>query len=176
MKKGLLLIVAGLLAVAAVQAQKAQDVKGINYVNAGVGLGTYGFYGTGGLPIIASFEHGFTKDISAGINFGFVSRKYYTDWKYTYIIFGVRGSYHFNELLNVDNDKVDLYGGAAINYEHYKLKYNGDIDEAYYKVSGGEVDVQLHVGARYLFTDHVGAFAELGYGISPLQLGLHLKF
>lgn len=176
MKKGLLLAVAGLLSAASLLAQKEQSVKGVNYVNAGIGLGTYGFYGTGGLPVVASAEHGFTDKISAGLNLGFVSRKYASDWKYTYIIVGVRGSYHFNELLNIDNDKVDVYGGAAINYEHYKLKYSGDIDESYYKVSGGEVDIQLHAGARYLFSEHVGGFAELGYGISPLQLGLTFKF
>ena len=70
------------------------DVKGVNLLNAGIGLGTYGLYGSGGLPITASFEHGFTDKISAGIGFGFVQRKYYHDWKYTYLMFQVRGSSH----------------------------------------------------------------------------------
>ena len=29
----------------------AQQLKGTNFVNVGVGIGTYGFSGTGGLPI-----------------------------------------------------------------------------------------------------------------------------
>src|SRR5687768_15643847 len=76
------------------------NVKGTNFLNAGIGLGAYGLYGTGGLPITASFEHGVTDKISAGINVGYIQRKYWHDWKYRYFIFGVRGSYHFNEILN----------------------------------------------------------------------------
>jgi hypothetical protein len=43
------------------------DVKGVNFFNAGIGLGSYGLSGTGGLPVTASFEHGFTKNITAGL-------------------------------------------------------------------------------------------------------------
>jgi hypothetical protein len=42
--------------------------------------------------------------------------------------------------------------------------------------SGGDINFELHAGGRYLFNNSVGAFAELGYGISPLQLGVTLKF
>ena len=44
---------------------KAQDVKGKHFINAGIGIGTFGFSGTGGLPVTASYEHGFTDKISA---------------------------------------------------------------------------------------------------------------
>jgi hypothetical protein len=33
-----------------------------------------------------------------------------------------------------------------------------------------------HLGARYYFTDNIGAHAELGYGISVLTLGASFKF
>jgi hypothetical protein len=152
------------------------DVKGVNLLNAGIGLGSYGLYGTGGLPLTASFEHGFTKNISAGINVGFVQRKYWHDWKYTYLIFGARGSYHFNELLNLSNPKLDVYGGAGLIYRHYKFKYTADGTTTDYKSSGGSVDLDLHAGGRYMFNEHVGAYAEVGYGISPLQIGVAFKF
>jgi hypothetical protein len=152
------------------------DVKGMNLLNAGIGLGSYGLYGTGGLPLTASFEHGFTKNITGGIGLGYIQRKYVYDWKYTYLVFGARASYHFNELLKLDNPKLDVYGGAGLLYRHWKLKYTSESAAYGYKSSGGSVTVDLHAGARYMFNDLIGAYAEVGYGISPLQLGIALKF
>jgi hypothetical protein len=175
MKKQVLARFLVVLLLAFSSSMKAQDVKGVNFINAGIGVGTYGFVGTGGLPITASFEHGFSKNISAGLNLGFIQRKYADDWKYTYLVFGARGSYHFNEVLNVQNEKLDVYGGISLNYRHYKIKYGHDIDDYYGSASGGEVDFGIHAGGRYLFSPKVGAFAELGYGISPLELGITFK-
>ena len=153
---------------------KAQDVKGKNFVNAGIGLGTFNLAGTGGLPLNVSVEHGFTDEISAGIYLGYIQKKFGDSWKYRFIVTGVRGSYHVNDLLKVNNDKVDLYGGAMLYYRSFKYKYtNGEITETM-KTSGGDVGIALHVGGRYMFAENIGAFAELGYGVSPLQLGLTL--
>ena len=154
------------------------DVKGVNFFNAGIGLGSYGLSGTGGLPVTASFEHGFTKNITAGLGLGFIQKKYVSDWKYTYLLFGARGSYHFNEALKVSNPKLDVYGGAGLFYRHFSFKYTDATGEGdfNYNSSGGNLDFELHAGARYLFGTNIGAYAELGYGISPLQLGLTFKF
>lgn len=169
-----LFVAASLLSVTA----NAQSVKGNNYVNAGVGLGTYGFSGTGGLPITASFEHGFTDKISAGIFFGSIQRKYTNDYKYKYTIVGVRGSYHFNELLNVSGDKLDVYGGVSLSRRGYTLKYewnDGDHTQTE-KLKANDVVFGIHAAARYMFSQNVGGFAEVGYGISPLQVGVSFKF
>ncbi|MBO9683447.1 MAG: hypothetical protein J7502_12395 [Flavisolibacter sp.] len=162
--------------VSAQESTKFDDVTGVNLLNAGVGLGTYGLYGTGGLPLTASFEHGFSKNISAGLEAGLVQRKYGYGWKYSYFIIGARGSYHFNEVLNVSNPKLDVYGGAGLLYRHFKIKYTGEWDELYGKASSGDVTLDLHAGGRYMFSDNVGGFAEVGYGFSPLKLGVSLKF
>ena len=172
-------IVFSLLTTKSVSAQGGtpfNDVNGINLLNAGVGLGTYGLYGTGGLPLTASFEHGFSKNISAGLEAGMVQRKFADGWKYSYFIIGARGSYHFNEVLNVSNPKLDDYGGAGLLYRHIKVKYSGESDELYGKASSGDVTIDLHAGGRYMFSDNIGAFAEVSYGISPLKLGVSLKF
>ena len=173
MKKGKL-ILSILLLTAATASVNAQSVKGKNFVNAGIGIGTFGLHGTGGLPITASYEHGFTDNISAGLYVGFVGRKYANDWKYRYKVFGVRGSYHFNELLNVTDPKLDVYGGAAILYRSYTLKY--DAEGVHNKSTGSDVTVGIHAAARYMFAEKVGAYAELGYGLSPLQLGVTFVF
>lgn len=151
----------------------AQEVKGKNFVNVGIGLGTFGFAGTGGLPITASFEHGITDKISVGATAAYVKTKFLSNYKYTNYVFGARGSYHFNELLKVTDDKLDVYGGASLFYRGYKLKWKG---EGEYKTSDGSIDMALHAGARYLLTSQLSGYAELGYGISPLQIGVSLKF
>lgn len=157
-----------------------QDVKGMNVLNAGIGLGSYGLSGTGGIPLTASFEHGFSKNISAGATVGLIQKKFASDWKYTYLLFGARGSYHLNEAFKIANPKVDVYAGAGLFYRRYSFKYTdvtgADHDDFNFNASGGDIDFELHAGGRYLFNNSVGAFAELGYGISPLQLGLTLKF
>ena len=155
------------------------DVKGLNFLNAGIGLGSYGLSGTGGIPLTASFEHGFSKNISAGASIGFIQKKYVTDWKYTYLLIGARGSYHLNEALKIANPKLDVYAGAGLLYRRYSFKYtdmnSGEEPGLNLNSSGGDIDFELHAGGRYFFNNRVGAFAELGYGISPLQLGLTLK-
>lgn len=184
MRKGLLLTAGIVLSIFttnlfAQDAKGFQDVKGTNVLNAGIGLGSYGLSGTGGLPITASFEHGFSKNISAGATFGFIQKKYAFDWKYTYLLFGARGSYHLNEAFKIANPKLDVYAGVGLFYRRYSFKYTSSLeehDEFNLKASGGDVDFQLHAGGRYFFNNKLGAFAELGYGISPLQLGLTVKF
>lgn len=186
MKKKFLLVAALLLSVLTQKTLFAQstshnlEVKGNNFLNAGIGLGSYGLTGTGGLPVTASFEHGFGKNISAGIEAGFVKRTFEDAWKYTYIIFGARGSYHFNQLLKINNPKVDLYSGLGLIYRHSKFTFShidmGDGPDFSSEGSAGTVDFELHAGGRYFFSKNFGAYAELGYGISPLQLGLTLKF
>ena len=169
-----MLVVASLFSVAT----KAQSVKGNNYLNAGIGIGTYGFSGTGGVPVTASYEHGFSDKISAGAFVGIIQRKYTDDFKYKYTVIGIRGSYHFNELLNVANEKLDVYGGVSLSRRGYTLKYDWNDGEHTYteKAKASDVVFGIHAGGRYQFSSNVGVFAELGYGISPLQLGVTFKF
>lgn len=169
-----MLVAAILLSAAA----NAQSVKGNNYLNAGIGLGTYGFSGTGGLPVTASFEHGFSDKVSAGVFFGAIQRKYADDWKYKYTVIGIRGSYHFNELLNVASEKLDVYGGVSLSRRGYTLKYEWSDGEhtATEKAKASDVVFGIHAAARYMFSSSVGGYAEVGYGISPLQVGITFKF
>jgi hypothetical protein len=183
MKKKIILtagLILGLLVQNNMNAQDAgaSDVKGSKFLNAGIGLGSYGLRGTGGLPIVASFEQGFTRDISAGLQGGFIQQTFGSAWKYTYLYIGVRGSYHFNNALNIANPKLDVYGGAGLTYRRFSVKVTHDeLEEyGYNGNSAGDVILNLHAGGRYLFSEKVGGFAELGYGISPLQVGLTVKF
>ena len=96
------------------------------------------------------------------------------EFNYSYIIVGTRGSYHFTL-----SDKFDTYAGAMLGYNQASVSvtkpegYKGPdlaTAEAGGMIWGG------HVGARYMVTEKLGTFGELGYGIAWLNLGLTAKF
>lgn len=170
-------------AVVALLALSAQGVmaqayqQGDKLLNLGIGLN--GYYG-GGLPIGGSFEYGVTDQISVGAQIDFYTWGYNFGsgykYRYTFIPIALRGSYHVNELLNLDNDKVDLYGGVQLGY--YISKYSDDsgFSGIYNNSYGNKALFGIHLGGKYYFKPNLGGFAELGYGVSTLKLGLALKF
>lgn len=154
----------------------AQDLTVRNYLNAGIGIGSFAYAGTGGLPLTASFEHDLTGTFSAGVLAGFVRTKGYPEARYTNYLLGARGSYHFNGLLNVYNPRLDIYGGGSLFYRGYKANYSNYDGATSRGTGGGGLDFALHAGTRYLFAGSAGAFAELGFGIVPLQVGVSFAF
>lgn len=64
---------------------------------------------------------------------------------------------------NIANSKVEVSGAGAGFFTPQAAEVGG-------------VAYGLHVGGRYYFTDQIGAYAELGYGIALLNIGLTAKF
>ena len=94
------------------------------------------------------------------------------------MILGIRGAYHFGRFINIE--KLDVYAGLMLGNDFAKDSYSTNSQCPYHqeymsRSYGGGV-ASLFVGARYRFTNHVGIFGELGYGISMLNIGLNLKF
>lgn len=180
--------------------------KGVTAVNLGIGLGgaRYSYisaynsdYRTSP-TLIASIEHGIASVDGAGaIGIGgFFGNKsvrykhtsqtasyvYDYDRKWSNTVIGLRGTLHLNEV--IESDKFDVYGGLMLGYNigSYKDKstttHNGVTteysDNYHYNLSF--VTWSTFVGGRYLFSDHFGAYLELGYGVSYLNLGLTAKF
>ena len=132
--------------------------QGDNLVNLGIGIAN-----ANGTAFGVSFEHGFTENISAGGSADFLSYSVLGSG-YTWLYFSARGSYHLGELLKA-GDKLDPYAGAGLGY----LSSGG--------LSGfGGIYPQIHVGARYYFTEKIGGFAEAGAGSAALKLGVAFKF
>ena len=54
---------------------------------------------------------------------------------------------------------------------------NNGVVQAYNdnSTSSSAVTFSLYGGARYMFNEHVGAFAELGYNIAYLSIGVSFK-
>lgn len=164
-----MLLVLGLLAGTQSYAQLAVD-KGTKFLNLGIGVGGYGYFTGSGLGLNVGLDVGIIKNITVG---GVVGYRTYGSGVNSFDI-GPRGSYHFNELLNLSTDKADLYAGIGISY--YRLSYG----DTYLRSIGvansySQVYAPLHIGGRYFFTDKIGGFAELQSSLSTLKLGLTIK-
>jgi opacity protein-like surface antigen len=168
--------------------------SGSNHVSVGYGLGLgygrllsayqsydgYKFSGFG--PVQVAYEHGITDNIGVGASVGFSSYggtwlqstyDYKYSWKTLSIM--VRGAYH----LDVSNRNLDPYGGVGIGFLKYSYSWTSsdpNFNEANYNVSSASpLGYQIFVGARYHFTDNIGAYAELGYGLALFNAGLTFK-
>jgi hypothetical protein len=82
-----------------------------------VGVGASGW----GIPIFVRYEQAVADNITVGGDLSFQSKSY-TYWKYTYYGLAVRGSYHFNEILDAP-DEWDFYAGASLGFYLFKGKY-----------------------------------------------------
>ncbi|GAB3275401.1 hypothetical protein GCM10027347_48740 [Larkinella harenae] len=170
-------LLAWLLAVALLPAAKAQTVeKGEKFLNAGIGLGAYTYRG---LPIGASFEYTIKDNISVGGSFDFARYGYSSGgykWNHTFLFFTARGTYHFGELLNVSDSKFDPYAGVSLGVRTSSYRDNYGYSGDYYSPYGNSVFLGMHVGSRYMFSEKFGGFAEIGYGVAVLRVGLTAKF
>ena len=132
MKK--LLVIAFILATTNGYAQAFQ--KGNKLLNLGLGLNSY--Y-SGGIPFGASFEVGINDDLSVGANVDYLSTSNY-GYRFTALYFGGRGSYHFNKVLNIKDEKLDLYAGAGLGYRSFSW------EDSYYGTSIDSYGSGIYLG------------------------------
>jgi hypothetical protein len=159
-------------------------VKGSNTIGFGLGFGDYYNYVGSGYTVLPAFtfiyDHGSFEKVGPGtIGIGGIisaKSRYYKfgkDDKYSdnSFIVGVRGSYHLT-LLADKNNKFDPYGGIMFGLQ-FRTRKDSYLD---YTRSNVNPVSALFVGAKYNFTKNFGAFAELGYDISILRLGINVNF
>ncbi len=149
--------------------------KGTSDVNIGVGIGTF-YWGSGvtnslGVNPTVSYEYGVSDKFSVGGHLSFSAAKFsaYGDVvKYTGILIGPRGSYHF-----ATSAKFDPYVGATLGYVIVSVTDNS----GYPGAKGSGVGLGFFLGARYFPGSSVGFHAELGYtSFSFLTAGISFKF
>jgi hypothetical protein len=181
------LVLALMLPFFSLNAQTSTFKQGDLVFSAGLGIGaTYGAYwgssyNTSVPPIFISGDYCLREDLGPG-NLGvggilaYSAYKYEPspDWGYKYstLFIGVRGTYHFTDLV----DKMDLYGGITLGGKIVNDKGYGDYGGYEYNTNGSSALVELFAGARYYFSDQFGVMSELGYGIAWLKLGVAFKF
>ncbi|MBK6347236.1 MAG: hypothetical protein IPF68_15140 [Bacteroidales bacterium] len=91
--------------------------------------------------------------------------------KYTYIVIGARGTFHYPLV-----DKLDTYGGVMLGYTIVSNSTNLPSTFGTYSYTANSFTPSFFVGGRYYFTDNFAAMAELSYGVALLNLGVALKF
>lgn len=153
----------------------------------GFGVAYYSgyYYSTSVPPVSVSGEYGIKDAVlekgSIGIGgiVGYSAYKWESTysgsvygWKYSNIMFGVRGSFHYPLV-----DKLDTYTGLVLGYSiqtstEYGTYVMGGVNNS---SAGSRPVAGWFVGARYYFNEKFAAFANIGVGISYLTLGVSVK-
>ncbi len=140
-------------------------------------------------PAFLKYEYAIAEKVGIGANLAYLSAKVsatdaYTDInnneiKYTETVkfstFSVLGrvNFHFG-----DNDNIDPYFGVGMGYRTANWNYtstdpNAPENEDIKSLSPFGMDMTF--GTRFLFTDNVGAYVEVGMAKAVFQLGLVAK-
>jgi len=168
------LVIASLLLTCTQSFAQMSIDKGVKFINAGIGVG--GYSSVGGIALGAGADFGVAPNITVGAQLAYRSFNYgylgFND-KINYLYFTARGSYHFNELLQIGSDKADLYAGLGLGYQ--SVTYSDRFGTGF-NTFGSGIYVPIHIGGRYMFSENIGGVAELGTGIAPLFLGVTFKF
>jgi len=161
--------------------------KGDNVVGLGIGFGGnlysgYHYSGFKRMPaLMASYEHCVVGSLwdnksSLGVGgvVGYASAKWNEPtwgWKVSNIIIGARCALHYSFI-----PELDTYIGLMLGYNVVSWNWTGNHTPGYKPGGSSSFAWSTYIGARYYFTDLFGAFAEVGYGFSILNLGVALKF
>ncbi|MEJ7679170.1 MAG: outer membrane beta-barrel protein [Segetibacter sp.] len=171
----------------AATAQDGPLQKGQIKLNVGLGVGSY-IKAAGGStafpPLTVSAEYAIDENITVGGLIGYTS----TEDTYSYSSFGSKDTYKIsntligarvNYYLDV-NPKYDVYAGALLGYNAVSSNFSSSSSE--YQEILGDVNLSassvlygVHAGGRYNFSPATSAFAEIGYGIAVLNLGITLN-
>lgn len=165
--------------------------KGSNTLGLSIGLGLDydDFYGDDVTRMPAlniTLDHGTIANVGPGTigiggvysfkrtTYRYSNDKYRESW--TNNIFGVRGTYHLT-ILKDKNNKFDPYAGLTLGFRinSYRDTYYDDKSYNFNYVNGHPI-YGVFAGAKYNFKKNFGAFAEVGYDISFLRLGINFNF
>jgi hypothetical protein len=194
MRKIILTMLVAIMAASMLQAQGIIS-KGEKVANLGIGFGSYlggSGYSTTVPPISLSVEYG-VKDglldgkasIGVGGYLAYSANKSESTipdptaanpfqtttfgFEYSYFIIGARGLFHYQFV-----DKLDTYAGLMLGYNAASSKSIGNNTGVAASVGG--FSYSTFIGARYYFTPKWSAFAEIGYGIATIEIGISTKF
>ncbi len=148
--------------------------------NIGLGIGYRNAF-RASLPILHfNYEFDVAKNFTLAPFVTLIHYRYHYDWKgtrYRYnawtIPVGLRGSYYFDELFNLDS-KFDIYGGGSVGFTIYNGRWDDDkYDGPDYDGGYSQLYLDLHVGAEYHIKENLGLFVDFSTGISTIGLAIH---
>jgi opacity protein-like surface antigen len=101
-------------------------------------------------------------------------KKYNESW--TSVYFVPRIALYFHELLVEEADdfpeNIDLYGGVGIGFNFLSHNISLDVKDD----TKFQLGYNIFLGGRYYFKKNMSAFAEIGYGLSFLNVGLTIRY
>lgn len=188
MKRLFLLAICVVFAAGAANAQEVFR-KGDLVFNLGVGIGNTLYSGSGfkmtvpplslsgDYAVVDNLINGNNGSITVGGYLAYTANKqeFLTGtqkygFRYSDLIIGVRGAFHYQFVRN-----LDTYAGLMIGYDIASAKQYGTWIGTPVNASASAVSFGGYIGARYFFSPKFGVFAELGYGIAYLTLGVTYK-
>jgi len=166
-------------------------------VNLGLGLGIgYGWgrhYTRFTPPLIISADYAVHDNVSIGAFFAYtrarsryvgidshngVNYNYSYTYLHTFYVVGLRGAYHFGDLIGEEN--LDVYAGAMLGNAFHSTSFTYDDPYkkrsayAYYHNGGGFI-FGVYGGGRYYFKKNLAVYGEFGWGLSYGNIGLTIK-
>jgi len=157
-----------------------------NTLNAGLGIGYYGYVGqimpvlhlNYELDIAKNFTlapyityYSYRKDHYWG-NKNNPSRNYF--YRVTVIPVGVKGSYYFDQLLKA-NAKWDFYAAGSLGFAiRNTIWENGYFGETSVEHGSSGLYLDVHIGTEYHLNQKMGLTLDLSTGISTFGLAVHL--
>jgi cysteinyl-tRNA synthetase len=85
---------------------------------------------------------------------------------------GVKGTYYFDDVLNLDSD-WDVYAAGSLGHTIARARWNDNYngDPNYYR--GNSLYLNLHIGGEYHLNNKLGIFLDLSNGLSTIGLAFH---
>jgi opacity protein-like surface antigen len=135
-------------------------------------------------PVFAKYEYGVSEKVGLGLNLAYIGVKLSDDYSsggttytesisYNSLSVLARVNFHF-----ATGDKIDPYFGIGAGYKTGGWKFKST-DSSYVvpvDLKGGGIGFETTLGIRYLITDMIGLYAEVGVAKAPVQVGLVAKF
>ena len=152
----------------------AQYEAGKNYLGPSIGFSFLGSTPDFG----ANYEYGINMQNFGLVGIGGLFRYWgysETYWKYTNVLIGVQGNYHFV----VSESKFDPYVGLILAYDAGSVSWNGPGSSFLSSPTYGGLWLAFQGGARYWVSPTVAITARIGFGTlsySGLDLGVDFKF
>lgn len=166
--------------------EKVPSEKYGNTLNAGVGIGYYGYIGHTTPVLHANFEFDIARNLTLAPFITYFSYENYYYWgsskdpyrnysyRQTVIPIGVKGTYYFDRFLHA-GPRWDFYLAASLGVAIRTTKWeNGYYGDTYVSHGTSGLYLDAHIGTEFHITSRVGLYLDFSTGLSTFGLSFHL--
>ena len=177
-----------ILMIIGVSASAQETVSAEKYgktLNAGIGIGYYGYIGHSTPVVHADFEFDVAKNFTLAPFITYYSYQNYYYWgnphypyrdysyRQTVIPIGVKATYYFDQILKA-GPKWDFYLAGSLGFAYRTTTWeNGYYGETVVQNGSSGLYLDAHIGTEYHLSKKIGLFLDLSTGISTFGLAAH---